>query len=181
MAILFGSYAKGTSHRYSDIDLLVVFESKEALERNRKKLYRRLGETGLFVQALAWSPEELKEAEPTFLRDVLSHGVILQLRHPVRLLAQHLAATPMTIVTYSLKGLIHREKQSLIYELYGRTSGRYTYPGLLDQTDGRKLGRNAFMVSREHLKEFSNTLRKHSVEFETIDVYVPAEPTAISF
>ncbi|MFQ5871948.1 MAG: nucleotidyltransferase domain-containing protein [Candidatus Geothermarchaeales archaeon] len=181
LAVLFGSYAKGTSHRYSDIDLLVVFESKEALDRSRKELYQKLGETGFFVQALAWSPEELRDAEPTFLRDVFSHGVILHLRHPIRLPAQHLATSPVAIVTYSMKGLTQKEKQSLIYELYGRRSGRYAYPGLLDQTSGRKLGRNAFMVSRKHLKEFSNTFRKHSVEFEAIDVYVPAEPTAISF
>ncbi|MGQ9515456.1 MAG: nucleotidyltransferase domain-containing protein [Thermoproteota archaeon] len=49
LCILFGSRAREDSDAYSDYDLLVVFEDKDKMWRNFKKLYENTSSTSLFI------------------------------------------------------------------------------------------------------------------------------------
>lgn len=54
------------------------------LWKNRRELYENIGRLGLFTQVLTRTLEELWEkTEPTFLKDIFEHGVILYLRYPL--------------------------------------------------------------------------------------------------
>ena len=76
--ILFGSYASGRAHAWSDIDLAVIspqFETMSLLER-----YEQLGlanrDLQAPVQVIGFAPSQVATCEPeSFLADILSTGI----------------------------------------------------------------------------------------------------------
>jgi uncharacterized protein len=78
-AVLFGSFARGTASKRSDIDILIIQETKKRfLDRFSEFswLYDLL--KGHAVDLLVYSPEELKRnAGRPFVKSVLSEGVVL--------------------------------------------------------------------------------------------------------
>jgi predicted nucleotidyltransferase len=78
-AILFGSYARGTATRHSDIDLIFVENTSEPflarLDRYLGPLVDRL-KTG--VETLVYTPDEFQRLrERPFLKHALATGVVL--------------------------------------------------------------------------------------------------------
>lgn len=61
--ILFGSYAKGTYHKDSDIDLAIISPDFKASEyiKNMSKLLLKATELGVDIQTLPFSIEEYNE------------------------------------------------------------------------------------------------------------------------
>jgi len=166
--ILFGSRAKGNYDEYSDYDLLVIFENKEIMWKNRRELYENVGRLGLFTQVLTRTLKELWEkTEPTFLREIFEHGKIIYLRYPLCAPALLQTLRRMAIVTYSLKSLTQREKMKIIYRLFGKQRLK----GIVEQKEGRKLGDRCFMIPTENLEEVAQILKQHNVKFETLTVY----------
>jgi predicted nucleotidyltransferase len=165
--ILFGSRAKGNYDEYSDYDLLVVFENDQTMWKNRRELYEKVGKLGLFTQVLTRTLEELWEkTEPTFLKEIFEHGLILYLRYPLCVPALLQNLRRMTIITYSLKSLTQKEKMKVIYKLFGKK-----LKGIVQQRGGRKLGDGCFIVPTENLEEVTQILKRYNVRFETLTVY----------
>ena len=79
--ILFGSWAWGTPHADSDIDLLVVMESdKPRIERQREVL-SVIYPSDVPIDVLVHTPEELEESinkkGNLFLEDIVRNGKVL--------------------------------------------------------------------------------------------------------
>jgi predicted nucleotidyltransferase len=78
-AVLFGSFARGTASKRSDVDILIVQETnKRFLDRfsDFSWLYDLLKEYA--VDLLIYSPEELKRnASRPFIKSILTEGVVL--------------------------------------------------------------------------------------------------------
>jgi predicted nucleotidyltransferase len=166
--ILFGSRARGDYDEYSDYDLLVIFENDELMWKNRRQLYQNIGNLGLFTQVLTRSIKELTEkTEPTFLQNILQHGILLYLRYPFKApaLAQNLK--PATIVSYHLRKLPHNQKMKINYRLFGKQNKK----NLVEESGGRKLGDGCFMISTESLQKATSILKQFNVPFDTIRVY----------
>jgi predicted nucleotidyltransferase len=76
--ILFGSYAYGTPHEGSDVDILVVMETNKGLDQAghiRLAVPRRFP-----MDLLVWRPDELRrglEQGNWFLREIASKGKVL--------------------------------------------------------------------------------------------------------
>lgn len=171
--ILFGSRARGDYDEYSDYDLLAVFQNDELMWENRRKLYENVGKLGLFTQVLTRSIGELTEkTEPTFLQNVLSQGVILYLRYPLRTTTIFQSLTPMTIVIYSLEGLNHGEKMKIIYRLFGKKTKNHSSIGIVEKGGGTKLGDGCFMITMENLMTVTKILDQFNVQFKTLTTYV---------
>ncbi|MDH5783524.1 MAG: nucleotidyltransferase domain-containing protein [Candidatus Bathyarchaeota archaeon] len=172
--VLFGSRARGDYDEYSDYDLLVVFENDEVMWKNRRKLYENVGKLGLFTQVLTRSVRELQEkTEPTFLQNVLQHGVLLYLRYPYTAPAFAQNLKPVSIVSYSLKGLSQNEKMRVIYRLFGRERKGESLRGVVGEGGGRKLGDGCFMIPTERLDGVINVLKRHKVTFDVLGAYLP--------
>ncbi len=81
--ILFGSYAWGTPHKDSDVDLLVVKQSQERPFR-AITLRKILWGTRVPVDLLVYTPSELKKGihddGNLFLKDVEDNGTVLYAR-----------------------------------------------------------------------------------------------------
>lgn len=76
--ILFGSRARGTPHRYSDVDLIIVsskFKRKNIVDR-ASPLYMEW-DLDLPVDFLCYTPEEFDELSkrPSIVREALREGV----------------------------------------------------------------------------------------------------------
>lgn len=171
--ILFGSRAKGDYDEYSDYDLLVVFKNDVVMWDNRRRLYEGVGKLGLFTQVLTRSIEEFTEkTEPTFLRSILSQGVLLYLRYPLRAPALSQNLTPVAIVSYGLSGLDHGEKMKVIYRLFGKKAKNQNSLGAVGKNGGTKLGDGCFLIPMENLTTGTKILDQFRVRFEVLTAYI---------
>lgn len=78
--ILFGSYARGKTHRFSDVDLIVVsprFRRKNIAER-ASPLYLEW-DLDLPVDFLCYTPEEFEtlSKRPSLVREALEEGITI--------------------------------------------------------------------------------------------------------
>ncbi|MCX6155306.1 MAG: nucleotidyltransferase domain-containing protein [Candidatus Kapabacteria bacterium] len=74
-AILFGSYAKGTNHEYSDIDLAVVSDNFEGIRFfDNVKLINAALKSSIDLETHPYRPEDFKEDNP-FVKEILEYGV----------------------------------------------------------------------------------------------------------
>ena len=82
--VLFGSYAYGKPHPYSDVDLLVVMKTQARARVKQLEIARALSPHQFGMDILVRSPQQLKERLAMgdyFLREILTKGKILYERH----------------------------------------------------------------------------------------------------
>lgn len=74
-AFLFGSYAKGTNHEYSDIDVAVVSLDFEGIRYyDNQKLFDARYNTSIDLETHPYRPEDFTEDNP-FVREILETGI----------------------------------------------------------------------------------------------------------
>ena len=74
-AVLFGSYAKGTNHEWSDIDIAVVSNDFEGIRINDNQLlFEPIINTNVDIEPHPYRPEDFNEDDP-FVKEILSYGV----------------------------------------------------------------------------------------------------------
>jgi len=74
-AVIFGSYAKGTNHKFSDIDLAVVSDAFEGISfYDNKKLTKAMLRTSIDIETHTYLPDEFNENNP-FVKEILEYGV----------------------------------------------------------------------------------------------------------
>ena len=76
--ILFGSYAYGKPHEESDVDLLVIMRTKNAIDQSIriKMAFKRLFSLDLIVRT-PWQIERGLKDDDWFLREIMEKGKIL--------------------------------------------------------------------------------------------------------
>ena len=160
--VLFGSYSRGDYEEGSDIDLVVVFEDKEALSTGQDQLYRITAETDLFLQAIALTLDELKSS--TLLDSLLRDGRIYYATEEVKKLLTPLHR-PYALLTYSTSNLDAKQRVVFTQQLEGRRGGKYKYEGLLQKIGGYKVGRGVIMMPSESLRKIIDRLEERKVEY----------------
>lgn len=78
--ILFGSYAYGKPHPYSDVDFLVVMETNERPLAKQLEISRALSPHPFGMDILVRTPKQLQERlalGDSFLRDITTKGKVL--------------------------------------------------------------------------------------------------------
>ena len=83
--ILFGSYAYGKPHPYSDVDLLVVMRTKERPLAKQLEISRALSPHPFGIDILVYAPREIKSRITMgdyFLREIVTKGKVVYERHP---------------------------------------------------------------------------------------------------
>ncbi len=82
LVVLFGSLARGRRDLFTDIDLLVVLDTREDFPRRLARLYAELTPR-VEADILAYTPTEFERMkEEPFLRRVLAEGVVLYAEKP---------------------------------------------------------------------------------------------------
>lgn len=81
LVVLFGSRARGTATRKSDLDLLVVWETTEGPLERIERVLRLLADSPWPVEVIAYTPAELAaRRDSRFLRSILAEGRVLHER-----------------------------------------------------------------------------------------------------
>ncbi len=83
--ILFGSYASGKPHAYSDVDWLVVMQTQERPLAKQLQIARALSPHPFGLDILVYTPQEIESRVTMgdyFLREIVTRGKILYERHP---------------------------------------------------------------------------------------------------
>jgi predicted nucleotidyltransferase len=78
--ILFGSYAYGRPHPYSDVDLLVVLTTNERTRAKQLEITRALSPHPFGMDILVRTPEQLRERIAMgdyFLREIVTKGQVV--------------------------------------------------------------------------------------------------------
>ncbi len=74
-AVLFGSYAAGGSHEWSDIDIALVSDVFEGIRiRDRNKIRKITLDISTDLSPLPFRPEDFTPEDP-FVREILEHGI----------------------------------------------------------------------------------------------------------
>ncbi|MDP3735125.1 MAG: nucleotidyltransferase domain-containing protein [bacterium] len=98
--ILFGSYAWGEPHEWSDVDLLVVKESTKTQLERRRELRRLLLDADMPLDILVHTKKELEdninEKRNLFLEDIVRNGLTLYSATQGEIELTH---TPATLIT----------------------------------------------------------------------------------
>ena len=78
-AIVFGSYARGTQTRRSDLDIALIMDTdKRFLDRYQGILGLREAAGGVPVEALVYAPGEIEAiSDRPFVRRLLREGVVI--------------------------------------------------------------------------------------------------------
>lgn len=78
--ILFGSYAYGKPHRYSDVDLLVVMRTKERPLAKQLEIARALSPHSFGMDILVRTPAQLRKRialGDAFIQEITTKGKVL--------------------------------------------------------------------------------------------------------
>lgn len=74
-AILFGSYAKGSNHEWSDIDVAVVSENFEGIRfYDNLKLSKPVIHSNIDIETHPYRPEDFTE-DNLFVKEILKDGI----------------------------------------------------------------------------------------------------------
>jgi predicted nucleotidyltransferase len=78
-AILFGSYARGSATRNSDIDIVFVEETAEPfLKRMDKYLYPLIDILTESVEVMVYTPDEFSRMQGSpFMKRIISEGIVV--------------------------------------------------------------------------------------------------------
>jgi len=160
--VLFGSYSRGDYDEGSDVDLLVVFRDKSALNKGLREVYKATSESDLFFQVIGLTLDELKDSP--LLELALREGKIYYASEDVKklLTPRH---KPYALITYSTANLNPKERVSFTQKLEGRGKGKYRYEGLVRRLGGYKVGRGVMMIPIENLKAITQHLEKKGIDY----------------
>ena len=77
-AVLFGSYAAGGSHEWSDIDIALVSDVFEGIRiKDRSKIRKITLDISTDLSPLPFRPEDFTLQDP-FVREIVEHGIIIK-------------------------------------------------------------------------------------------------------
>jgi predicted nucleotidyltransferase len=171
--VLFGSYARGEADRRSDLDLLLVFDTRQDIQKHRKELLGVLKEYRQLPLALIKRSAEDLASDPSFMFNVFKEGYVLYKRPDAGLLPVAISREKLSIVySYDLSKLPHEQKLKFNAALYTRVKGKYRYPGLLERVGGQKLSYGAIMVPANAEREVDKLLQNYNVKARKINVVV---------
>ena len=160
--VLFGSYSRGDYDEGSDVDLLIVFSDRNALEEGREEVYKATSQSDLFFQVVCLTVDELKGSP--LLGSALREGKVYYANEDVKRLLTSIHRS-YALITYSTANLNAKERVVFTQKLEGRGKGRYRYEGIVGELGGYKVGRGVMMIPMENLKTITQHLEKKGINY----------------
>lgn len=183
--IVFGSVAKGTAEKKSDIDIVVVFDVKGRVggldERNDiTKIAHAVEEKYGKTFQLVFADREFGGFDTYFVQQLFREGLILFGKQPT-VKAEKLELEPYVLICYSLAGLPVSEKMRVRKTLYGwKTAKKYkgkTYvsesEGLLKGAGGRQLNPATLLVPFKTAGTLTDALKGFRAKRRVLNVWLP--------
>lgn len=182
--VLFGSAAKEKERKDSDIDLFVVMNTKEDVDKHedvekiKKAAFQLERKYDRDIQLLITN-RDYDRVEDYTVQKIFSEGIILYARTP-EVTMNGIRVEPFSFVSYDLSGLTHSEKMRFRNELYGYSTMRKykkkTYKnikqGLLERLSGIKIGLGTVMVPKHALAPLEKMLEAYKVTYKEREAWV---------
>ncbi|MAF35675.1 hypothetical protein CL622_00980 [archaeon] len=173
--ILYGSVARDTATDESDIDLFIEVTKKTKLferqvseitnqfyESRESALFKTKGIENEFSIILG----TLKEWDDLY-RSIASTGIVLY--GPFK--GTHLPKSKNLYVIIFWDG-IGKNRGSFLNKVYGVKIHNKRYPGLLEKSEGKKLGKSCVMLPIVWKSEMFSLIKKHNVNARAIEVFL---------
>lgn len=182
--VLFGSAAKERETKESDIDLFIVMNTKEGVEKHKDT--EKIKEAAFQLERkydrniqLLITNRNYDRVEDYTVQKIFGEGIILYARAP-EIMMNGIRVEPFSFVSYELSGLTHSEKMRFRNELYGYSTMRKykkkTYKnikqGLLKKLDGLKVGLGTVMVPRHALASLEKMLDSYKIAYKEREAWV---------
>jgi len=172
--ILFGSVARDTAEKDSDIDIFV--ELKEKTKRHEERVKKILNafyqsrEAILFKSRGIENKIDLKIGKLSdwkeLYRSIASTGIVLY--GPYELKELPSGVKNQVIIFWEKIG---KNRGAFLNKLYGFKVKGKSYPGLLAKFSGKKIGKSCVMFPAEYKEELFQLLKAYQVEAKIIDIF----------
>jgi predicted nucleotidyltransferase len=187
-AILFGSAVKGEFHKKSDIDILLLFESRGNPEVGQEaKVAHQVASDISKKHSLQHSfsfvmhnISRVQDADVEFLRNVCKEGVVIWGRPDFDIMRKpHPSLKPKDLFSYSMRDLKPRDKMAAHRALYGYRvektvkGRRYVNEakGLIDQ-HGERLVDGVVIVDPRISDRIIELFDSHAVQYRRLKIWV---------
>lgn len=169
--ILYGSVARGTADKESDIDIFV--DTTDDIEERINELLEEFydsREYTLFKSKGVNNEIELKIGELSEWKDlhrsISSTGKVLWGRYRT---TEEPVGTEHKIIFHWDK--IGRSRSSFLNKLYGYESKDKEIVGLLEKWNGKKIGKSSIMIPIQHKEDMLELIDEYDVNAKNIEVY----------
>ena len=169
--ILFGSAARGTATKESDIDLFFEINKK-----NKSLIKKKIDEFYTSREGLIFKTkgiqnqfqltigklEEWKELH----KSIASEGIVIY--------GPYIGMAPKGLkhqFIISWENLDIKNRGAFLNKIYGYSVGKTKYKGLIKKWDAKKIGKSAILLPSKYKQDFFKILHKYKVDFKIIDVY----------
>ena len=181
--IVFGSVARGSFDKKSDIDLFFnVKNAEESAEIER--VVRRIQKSFEVKAEKTWGLKKIKlpmsiivgslkdKTWEALKEEITSSGIILYSTYkeiPEKLNHNYL-------LYYSLTNLSRKNKMKFIRRLFGYSQKimkkEYRQKGFLEEISGLKLASNALLVPAQEVKKIKDVFKEFKVEYNIIEAWI---------
>lgn len=172
--ILFGSVARDTDEKDSDVDLFIELKKKTKKEEEKiKKILAGFYQSREAVLFKARGIEnkinlkigKLKDWQELY-KSIASTGISLYGPYEAKELP---SGVKLKIIIFWQK--IGKNRGAFLNRLYGFRSKGKAYPGLLSKFAGKKLGKSCVMFPVEYKEEIFKLLKEYKVEAKIVEVF----------
>jgi len=170
--ILFGSVARGEEHKDSDIDIAVVYSSK-----NEKVMSEIIGFAFEDIQLTHLDIKELSK-EPEVAGALAGEGLVLYGR-PITLTTKELALKPKLLISYDLSSIEYKDKMRINRAFFGsKSTSKYKGKeyetktgGIVNEAGIEKPGRGVLLIPREKYPKVVAVLRRFNAKWKEVAVW----------
>ena len=162
--ILYGSFAREDYGPRSDIDLMLITNKKETIEKIQNAIISL--ELGRNIQPVIRTEKELAETDSGLLQNLFLEGKILFLRELLDIdVSMLLNLRPFLLYTFDLGNLNQKTKAKFNRKFYPRARANYNYPGELTKLKGEKLGSGCVLIPFSEKKAAARFFKTYKVSF----------------
>lgn len=176
VAVLFGSMARGDYDKRSDIDIMLVVDSK-----NKEDLNQIISRVITELQPhreIRTVVTDLHDYDEDYYQNVFREGRVLYGK--VILTPEHLALKPYLIVSYDLSGKPNTLQVKISKKVHGYTSKKvidgeekiYRYDGIEKKYNGKVISKSAVILPFDSGNEFVEELKGLKVPFRIFKVWM---------
>jgi predicted nucleotidyltransferase len=166
---IYGSFAKGDFSPDSAIDLFIIANDTEGVEKVREMIKAIEASMSHTLRPTIWTIEEMNKPDNALVQLVFREGKLIYWNSLNDFQAnQVFKVRPHTIFTFELSNLPQNVKARFNYQLYGKK----TITGLLAQMDGKRLTKSCFYVPFGKKYKISRFLDKFDIKHVSTECWV---------
>ncbi len=181
--ILFGSVAKGTQDKKSDIDLFFNVKNIQEIEKIEENLRKVLKSFEVKAEK-TWALKKISfpinfivgslenETWRKLKDEIISSGILLYGKYkeiPSEI-------QPYFLIYYSLGNLKRKDKMKFIRGAFGYTLQKdkknYVQSGLIEKIKGLKLASNVMLIPSNEILKIKNLLREHKIKYKILETWI---------